>query len=99
MALDARINDREARLVFATGSAVSLTVWERTAERLSLETHQEERRKMAVFSLETAGEKWPEAKALVMEFLPFPDVDGIIGWPGLQGAVRQINWERSCLQA
>ncbi len=99
MTLDARINGRKICLVFDTGSAVSLTIWERTAESLSLKTRQEEGKRVATFALETAGGTWPEAKALVMNFLPFPEVDGVIGWPALRDAAWRVNWEQHCLQA
>ena len=99
MTLDARINGRKVCLVFDTGSAVSLTIWERTAERLSLETRQEEGRRVATFAFDAAGGTWPEAKALLMDFLPFPEVDGIIGWPAFRDAAWRVNWEQNSLEA
>jgi hypothetical protein len=36
-------------------------------------------------------------KALVMESLPFPDIDGLMGWPALLGYIWRVKWKNMSL--
>jgi hypothetical protein len=43
------------------------------------------------------GMKLSMIKALVMESLPFPDIDGLMGWPALLGYIWRVKWKNMSL--
>lgn len=91
--LHAKMDGKDVRFAFDTGAPNSLTISKETAKRLLLNTRQEEGKTIATFELEITGDKWDKAQALVIDLLPFADIDGFIGWPALRGNIWQVRWQ------
>ena len=92
-----RIEGERVRLAIDTGTAVPLILFRPTVNKLSLKTEEKMGKTIAVFSLEIGGNKYANCQALVIDSPPFPDIEGLFGWPVLQGAVWKIDWERMSL--
>jgi len=97
--LSAKMDGKDVRFAFDTGAPDSLTISKQTAKRLFLNTREEKGKTIATFELEIAGDKWDKAQALVIDFLPFSDIDGFIGWPALRGNIWQVQWQDMSLLA
>lgn len=91
--LSAKIDGKDVRFALDTGAPDSLTISKQTAKRLFLNTWKEGGNTIATFELEIAGDKWDKVQALVIDFLPFSDIDGFIGWPALRGNMWQVQWQ------
>ena len=91
--LKAKINGETIRLAFDTGSPAPLIIFSPAAKRLSLKTEERNGRKIAFFSMEIESQPIDNAQALIIDFLPFPDIDGVVGWPALLGKVWRVRWE------
>lgn len=97
LVLNPRIDGARVRIAIDTGTAVPLILFRPTVDKLSLKTEDKKGKKIAVFSLEIGGNKYVNRQALVIDSPPFPDIDGLIGWPVLQGAIWKIDWGRMSL--
>jgi hypothetical protein len=92
LTLNAKINGESIRLAFDTGMPIPLTILTPTARRLSLKTEERNGRKYAFFTIYIAGHEVVNAQALVTDSIPFPDIDGVVGWPALLGNIWRIQW-------
>lgn len=91
--ISVKINGKDATLAFDTGADVSLLVFQPSAKRLHLAVNEVQGKKIATFDLEIKA-KPVKTTALVIDSLPFPDIDGMIGLPGLQGKIWSIRWDK-----
>ncbi len=97
LTLNAKINGESIRLAFDTGAPTPLTILSPTAQKLSLKTEERNGKKYAFFRIYIEGYEIVNAQALVMDSLPFPDIDGLMGWPALWGNVWRAQWENMSL--
>ena len=97
LTLNAKINGETIRLAFDTGMPTALTLLSPTAKKLSLKTEERNGRKYAFFTIYIAGHEFINAQALVMDSIPFPDIDGVVGWPALLGNIWRVQWENMSL--
>jgi hypothetical protein len=97
LTLNAKINGETIRLAFDTGMPTALTILSPTAKKLSLKTEERNGRKYAFFTIYIAGHEFINAQALVMDSIPFPDIDGVVGWPALLGNIWRVQWENMSL--
>jgi hypothetical protein len=97
LTLNAKINGESIRLAFDTGSPTPLVILSPKAQKLSLKTEERNGKKYAFFTIYIEGYEIVNAQALVMESLPFPDIDGVVGWPALLGNVWRVQWENMSL--
>jgi hypothetical protein len=97
LTLNAKINGQTIRLAFDTGMPTALTILSLTAKRLSLKKEERNGRKYAIFTIYIAGHEVVNAQALVTDSIPFPDIDGVVGWPALLGNIWRIQWENMSL--
>ena len=95
--LNAKINGDEIRLAYDTGSPASLIIFKSTAKRLRLNVAEENGKAVATFELEIGGEKIHNAKAILIDFLPFPDIEGLVGWPAFRGKLWRVQWDNMSL--
>ena len=97
--LTPRIEGERVRLAIDTGNPFPMVLWKPTVERLRLKTEEKQGKKIAVFTIVLAGRPYFNGWALVLDAPPFAElvIDGFFGWPILQGAVWQIDWERMSL--
>jgi hypothetical protein len=95
--LNAKIGGEAVRLAIDTGAQVPLIILRPAAKRLSLKTEEEKGKTTAVFTLEIAGNKFANSQALIIDSIPFPDIDGLCGWPALLGRVLRVQWENMSL--
>jgi len=97
LTLNAKINGESIRLAFDTGTPTPFTILSPTAQKLSLKTEERKGKKYAFFTVYIEGYEIVNAQALVMDSLPFPDIDGLVGWPALLGNVWRVQWENMSL--
>lgn len=90
--LNAKMNGNTVRFAFDTGAPDFLTISKQTAKRLYLNTRKVRRKTIATFELKIGADKWENVQALVIDFPPFSDIDGFIGWPALRGNIWQVQW-------
>lgn len=97
--LTPRIEGESVRLAIDTANPFPMVLLKPTVERLRLKTEEEHRKMIAVFTIVLGGKSYPKGWALVIDAPPFGelDIDGLFGWPLLQGAVWKIDWERMSL--
>ncbi len=95
LTVDAKINGKDAVFAFDTGTNLSFVVFKQTVECFGLNANEQERQKIAHFELEI-GKRIYKAEALVIDSPPL-DVDGVIGWPALQGKVWAVQWNTKTL--
>ncbi len=95
LTVDTKINGKDAVFAFDTGSYLSFVVFKQTVERFNLDANEQKRKKIAHFELEI-GKRTYKAEALVIDSPPL-DVDGVIGWPALQGKVWAVRWNTKTL--
>jgi hypothetical protein len=95
LTVDTRINGKDAVFGFDTGTYVSLVLFEQNVERFNLDTSERKGHKIAHFEFEIGTSKL-KAEALVIDSPP-ADVDGLIGWPFLQGKVWAVLWNEGTL--
>jgi len=95
--LNAKINGESIRLAFDTGTPTPFTILSPTAQKLSLKTEQRKEGKYAFFTLYIEGYEIVNAQALIIDSLPFPDIDGLVGWPALWGSIWRVQWENMSL--
>lgn len=94
LSIDAKINGRAVRLAMDTGSAIPLVILKPSANKLSLKTLKDNNNAIvATLKLEVFGQIWEQAHALIIDSPPFPDVDGLIGWPALKGKIWKVHWQ------
>jgi hypothetical protein len=97
LTLNAKINGETIRLAFDTGAPAPLIILSPTAKKLSLKTEERNGEKFAFFTIYIEGHEIVNAQALVMDSLPFPDIDGLVGWPALLGNIWRVRWENMSL--
>jgi hypothetical protein len=95
LTVNTKMNGKDAVFAFDTGTSVSLVLFKQTAERFNLDTSEQKRLKIAHFEFEIGTSKL-KAEALVIDTPPM-DVDGLIGWPFLQGKVWAVLWNNKTL--
>jgi hypothetical protein len=95
LTIDTKINGKDAVFAFDTGTSVSLVLFKRTAERFNLNTSEQKGLKITHFEFEIGKSKL-KAEAVVIDSPPV-DVDGLIGWPALQGKVWAVRWSTGTL--
>jgi hypothetical protein len=81
LTLNAKINGDNIRLAFDTGTPTPLTILSPTARKLSLKTEERKGKRYAFFTIYIEGHEIVNAQALVMDSIPFPDIDGLVGCP------------------
>jgi len=68
-----------------------------TARKLSLKTEERKRKRYAFFTIYIEGYEVVNAQALVMDSIPFPDIDGLVEWLTLWGNFWRVQWENMFL--
>jgi hypothetical protein len=99
LTLNAKINGESIRLALDTGAPAPLTILSPTARKLSLKTEERKGKRYAFFTIYIEGHEIVNAQALVMDSIPFPDIDGLVGWPALWGNVWRIQWGNMTLSS
>lgn len=95
LTVEAKINGKDAVFAFDTGTYVKLVLFEQTVARFNLNTSEQKRLKIAHFEFEI-GNSTSKAEAIVIDSPPV-DIDGLIGWPALQGKVWAVRWNNGTL--
>jgi len=95
LTVDTKINGKDAVFAFDTGANLSLVLFKQTVERFSLNTSEQEQKKIAHFELEIDNSTY-KTEALVIDSPPI-DIDGLIGLPVLQGKVWAVQWNTRTL--
>lgn len=95
--IGAKIDGKEVRLAIDTGTGLPLILFRPAVKKLSLKTQEKNGQTIAFFSLEIGGSKYVNRQGLVIDSVPFPDVDGVLGWPVLLGSVWRIHWDSMSL--
>ena len=95
--LGAKMDGKDVRLAIDTGTGVPLILFRPTVNKLSLKTEEKKGQTIAFFSLEIGGSKYVNRQGLVIDSLPFPDIDGLLGWPVLLGSVWRVHWDSMSL--
>jgi hypothetical protein len=93
LTIEAKINGKYVRLAFDTGAPTPLILFTSTAKRLLLKTTEKNGTTSAAFELEITGDQFKNAQATLIDFLPFQDIDGLIGWSALRGKVWRVQWD------
>lgn len=97
LAVEAKINGKDVRLVFDTGAPTPLTLLKSTAKRLLLKTTEKSETTTAILELQIGGDQFDNVQATLIDFVPFQDIDGLIGWPALRGKVWRVEWSNMSL--
>jgi len=97
--LTPRIEGERVRLAIDTANPFPFLLLKPTVERLRLKTEEKQGKTIAVFTIVLGGRPYLNGWALVVDTPPFAklDIDGFFGWPLLQGAVWQVDWDRMSL--
>lgn len=99
LTLNAKINGEPIRLAFDTGAPAPLIILSPIAKKLSLKIEERNGEKFAFFTIAIGNYQIPNAQAWLIDSVPFPDIDGVVGWPALSGKVWRVQWKNMSISS